>query len=572
MTTPAMNFVAVCANANIPLSGDKKLQLKHLRESGIPLPSSTTTSDAKERFAMLAWIRHAIANNIETSKWPSLLSAPLLTTLRTLYAIPAARADAPAGETDLDRLSRVVAVYMPASMPADSPTSSKQTTGASGINTDRDGNSSQPPTAAGAGGTAAPSGAAASPTPKQVIDLCGSKRKFLMHDELFALLPGDVYAALDANGHLLPAQRDKMQKACRESVAGALYDPATSAPFGHQIQLALGRGAHFDPAKRGLALAVAGRAADVDTSASDSVANATGRRALLLEFRNEWADMKDSFHSDHELSGTNVNRLWEGVSYIMQARAAQAKSWGCPEVADACQAQYDAIPTYRAALASAIARAASAQPAAELAHSVNSAYLKLLLPFWWEHVLLRGRLDEAEAAKKVKELMTRPAPPPAPAPTPAPPPPPAYLPPPAYFPAPLPYPQQPPGAPALPPAPRPARPPPGAGQPQPRPPFVGRPISTLIVGTDIGLPVPITGTGCTCAISVAYPGRLHRNFECPLRLHATYNRCPGWTAAGARIPACWNGDVLTAACRTEWRAFAPTLPISNAARGVDVAF
>ena len=39
MTTPAMNFVAVCANANIPLSGDKKLQLKHLRESGIPLPS-----------------------------------------------------------------------------------------------------------------------------------------------------------------------------------------------------------------------------------------------------------------------------------------------------------------------------------------------------------------------------------------------------------------------------------------------------------------------------------------------------------------------------------------------------
>ena len=125
MTTPAMNFVAVCANANIPLSGDKKLQLKHLRESGIPLPSSTTTSDAKERFAMLAWIRHAIANNIETSKWPSLLSTPLLATLRTLYAIPSARADAPAGETDLDRLSRVVAVYMPAALPADSPTSSK---------------------------------------------------------------------------------------------------------------------------------------------------------------------------------------------------------------------------------------------------------------------------------------------------------------------------------------------------------------------------------------------------------------------------------------------------------------
>ena len=31
---------------------------------------------------MLAWVRHAIANNIETSKWPSLLSSPLLSTLR----------------------------------------------------------------------------------------------------------------------------------------------------------------------------------------------------------------------------------------------------------------------------------------------------------------------------------------------------------------------------------------------------------------------------------------------------------------------------------------------------------
>ena len=165
MTTPAMNFVAVCANANIPLSGDKKLQLKHLRESGIPLPSSTTTSDAKERFAMLAWIRHAIANNIETSKWPSLLSAPLLTTLRTLYAIPAARADAPAGETDLDRLSRVVAVYMPAALPADSPASSKPADGASGIITDRDKNASQPSAAAGAGGSAAGASSGASATP-----------------------------------------------------------------------------------------------------------------------------------------------------------------------------------------------------------------------------------------------------------------------------------------------------------------------------------------------------------------------------------------------------------------------
>ena len=45
--------------------------------------------------------------------------------------------------------------------------------------------------------------------------------------------------------------------------------------------------------------------------------------------------MSDCFATDHELSGTNVNRLWEGVSFVMQDRAAQAKSWGCPEV-DLC--------------------------------------------------------------------------------------------------------------------------------------------------------------------------------------------------------------------------------------------
>ena len=63
MTTPAMSFVAVCANANIPLSSDKKLQLKHLRESGILLPSTTPTADAKKRLLadsplmlMNAWI------------------------------------------------------------------------------------------------------------------------------------------------------------------------------------------------------------------------------------------------------------------------------------------------------------------------------------------------------------------------------------------------------------------------------------------------------------------------------------------------------------------------------------
>ena len=204
---------------------------------------------------MLAWTRHAIANSIATSKWPSLLSAPLLASLRTLYPIPAAKADDPQGETDLDRLSRVVAIYMPAAVTTDSPSAPTPIDGSSGINTSRDKNAQQPPSPAGAGGSASASSASAAPTPTKVIALSGTKRKFMMHDELFSLLPSEVFAALDANGHLNASQRDKMQRACRESAAGALYDPTVSAPFGHQILLSLGRGAHFDPVKRGLALA-----------------------------------------------------------------------------------------------------------------------------------------------------------------------------------------------------------------------------------------------------------------------------------------------------------------------------
>jgi hypothetical protein len=72
----------------------------------------------------------------------------------------------------------------------------------------------------------------------------------------------------------------------------------------------------------------------------------------------------------------------------------------------ACKEQYEAIPAYRAAVAASVARAASALPARDAALSVNSAYLRFFLPFWWEHVLLRSRLKDAEAAKISKEILS----------------------------------------------------------------------------------------------------------------------------------------------------------------------
>jgi hypothetical protein len=114
--------------------------------------------------------------------------------------------------------------------------------------------------------------------------------------------------------------------------------------------------------------------------------------------------MEGCFNNGHDLSGTNVNRLWEGVSFVMQARA--ASTCGCTEVADACRAQYEALAPYRAALAPAVSRSVAAFNAAETARNVNTAYLHIFVPFWREHVLLCARLEETDrdATRIVKEL------------------------------------------------------------------------------------------------------------------------------------------------------------------------
>ncbi len=131
----------------------------------------------------------------------------------------------------------------------------------------------------------------------------------IMHDELSAALPEVVYDALDANGPLGAAARAKLQKAFRKSASGAIFDPAVCAPFRHQFRLALAEGAYFDPVKRGLALAVAGRSAGPETGSVNELLEATGRRSVLHEYRDQWTEMEPQFGSGTELSCTNVQCL-----------------------------------------------------------------------------------------------------------------------------------------------------------------------------------------------------------------------------------------------------------------------
>jgi hypothetical protein len=165
----------------------------------------------------------------------------------------------------------------------------------------------------------------------------------MMHDELHSLLPDAVFTALDSNAHMPADKRLKLQEACKKSSTFALFDPTIGTPFGHQLRLSLAEGAHFDPVKRGLALAIAGRSAGLETLTGGSLFEATGRRAVLLEFRSHWSSIESEFGGTHELSDTNVNRLWDGVTFVMQARAARATAWGCPEVELACKEQFEAI-------------------------------------------------------------------------------------------------------------------------------------------------------------------------------------------------------------------------------------
>ena len=94
----------------------------------------------------------------------------------------------------------------------------------------------------------------------------------MMYDDLRPLLEDAVYHALggvDASAGLKSAERTKLRKACREDVAGTLLDNTIAAAFGHQFTLSLAEGSRFDPLKRGLAIAAAGRSATSSAAPPD---------------------------------------------------------------------------------------------------------------------------------------------------------------------------------------------------------------------------------------------------------------------------------------------------------------
>jgi hypothetical protein len=118
------------------------------------------------------------------------------------------------------------------------------------------------PTLLGAPASPSPAQARPPPTPPTLK----KRPRMLMHIDLAAQLPPEVYLALDAAAGMDPEKRAKFHKACQDSAVTALLDNTTSAAFGHQTLLTLTEGQHFDPFKRGRALAGAGRSAPTGPS------------------------------------------------------------------------------------------------------------------------------------------------------------------------------------------------------------------------------------------------------------------------------------------------------------------
>jgi hypothetical protein len=445
---------------------------KFLEDASIGKPLPTSRADLLELCATITWPRSYLAKKEDPEALATKIPDALFAKLRALYPIPPRRATSTFGDSIYARVAEVISLFAPNDINID-PTGAANVTGgpsqASGlIKTARPDVAAtlSPPPAASSPSPSTPSssgtGASASSTP---LASAGTKRKLLMHDDLRAVLEDDVYHALHASAGLSAAELTRLHKACRDGSLGVLLDNTTSAAFGHQFILAFAEGSHFHTGKRGLALAIAGRSAAASSAVVDFMESMT-RDAFLRTLRDHWVSMLPAFSGDHELSGTIVNRLWEGVTFTMKVRAARATAWGVPEVADACARQYQALPAYRVTIAATLARASSAYAGTAVARHINRAYFEFFLPFWWEHILLRGQLDADKVNAEVRALMLPPAFPAAD--------------PPVYPAAPLP-PVPPPAPPPPPPAPPAAPTVPAASPAQQKPPlYVARPCSALI--------------------------------------------------------------------------------------------
>ena len=108
------SFLALCKSAKISLPTTAANMKKFLESAGtLPILGSPRVDGLRERCAAVAWVQNAVANKLDPDTWSSTLDASLLPTLMSLYNLPPATSSGGPPQSELVRLARVVAMYLP---------------------------------------------------------------------------------------------------------------------------------------------------------------------------------------------------------------------------------------------------------------------------------------------------------------------------------------------------------------------------------------------------------------------------------------------------------------------------
>ena len=354
MPPPApTTFVQLCRTNNIAaVSANQRLQF--LRDAATLASEGLSAKSLTERCAALSWARDSLQNSVDPDTWPTLLAPALYAYLQGLYTVPPYKG-APPTPSNARRLADIITLFTSADGAANA--ANAQPAPQDGINVNRqDGNANNaaPPPPPNPQNKTSSSSGAPHPSPT------GGKRKWLMYDELLSRLEPEVYQTLDLSSGMSYKTRVKLQESCKRGDMANLLDSTIAAAFSHQTLLSLSDGAHFDPPKRGLALAGAGRSATASGASGQTLSDTVAKVAHLRTLRDHWTAALPAFAADTELSGSHVNNLWGGVHSIMTIRATRSPTWGVQEVEDACCEQLASLPAYRSAVASVISRVATA--------------------------------------------------------------------------------------------------------------------------------------------------------------------------------------------------------------------
>jgi hypothetical protein len=174
------SFVQLCRPTKITATPPAQ-RLQFLHDASIATTENLGAKLLAERCAAraLAWTRDSLQNDVDPESWPTLLTPALLASLQGLYVLPQHKGAAPA-PSNLRGLADILITYTPAPRPRPprllSPRRSRTHPVAS---TSRD-------------LMARPAANASSaPPPRPPPNTSGGK--WLMHDELLAALPADVY-------------------------------------------------------------------------------------------------------------------------------------------------------------------------------------------------------------------------------------------------------------------------------------------------------------------------------------------------------------------------------------------